>query len=41
LINSRENKTLETLVKLTETTIRLNKTVQGLQWAAGQLWQQG
>ncbi len=41
LINSRENKTLETLIKLTEATIKLNKTVQGLQWAAGQLWQQG
>jgi len=39
LVNSRENKTLETLLKLTETTIKYNKTSLGLQWAAGQLWQ--
>ncbi len=39
LINSRENKTLETLLKLTETTIKYNKTFYALQWAAGQLWQ--
>lgn len=37
LVNSRENKTLETLLKLTETTIKYNKTAQALQWAAGQL----
>jgi outer membrane protein TolC len=39
LVNSRENKTLETLLKLTEVTIKYNKTSLGLQWAAGQLWQ--
>ncbi|MEI8060370.1 MAG: TolC family protein, partial [Ferruginibacter sp.] len=39
LVNSRENKTLETLIKLTETTIKYNKTSLGLQWAAGLLWQ--
>lgn len=39
LVNSRENKTLETLLKLTEVTIKYNKTAVGLQWAAGQLWQ--
>ncbi|MEI7735587.1 MAG: TolC family protein [Ferruginibacter sp.] len=39
LVNSRENKTLETLIKLTETTIKFNKTSLGLQWAAGLLWQ--
>jgi outer membrane protein TolC len=39
LINSRETKALETLIKLTETTIKYNKTEQGLLWSAGQLWQ--
>jgi outer membrane protein TolC len=39
LVNSRENKTLETLLKLTEVTVKYNKTSLGLQWAAGQLWQ--
>jgi outer membrane protein TolC len=39
LVNSRETKALETLIKLTEVTIKYNKTAQGLQWAAGQLWQ--
>jgi outer membrane protein TolC len=39
LVNARENKALETLIKLTETTIKYNKTAQGLQWAAGKLWQ--
>lgn len=38
LINSRETKALETLIKLTEVTIKYNKTSFGLQWAAGQLW---
>jgi outer membrane protein TolC len=40
LVNSRENKALETLIKLTEATVKYNKTSFGLQWAAGQLWQQ-
>lgn len=39
LVNSRENKTQETMLKLIETTIKYNKTAAGLQWAAGQLWQ--
>lgn len=39
LVNSRENKTLETLLKLTEATVKYNKTSISLQWAAGQLWQ--
>lgn len=39
LVNSRENKTLETLLKLTETAVKYNKTSLGLAWAAGQLWQ--
>jgi outer membrane protein TolC len=39
LVNSRETKALETLIKLTEVTIKYNKTAQGLQWAAGQLWE--
>jgi outer membrane protein TolC len=39
LVNTRENKTLETLLKLTEATVKYNKTSLGLQWAAGQLWQ--
>ena len=38
LVNSRENKTLETLLKLTETVVNYNKTSLGLEWAAGQLW---
>lgn len=40
LVNSRENKTQEALIKLTEATIKYNKTSIALQWAAGQLWQQ-
>jgi outer membrane protein TolC len=39
LVNSRENKTLETLVKLTEVVVKYNKTSISLQWAAGLLWQ--
>ncbi len=39
LVNSRENKTQETLLKLIETTIKYNKTAISLQWAAGNLWQ--
>jgi outer membrane protein TolC len=39
LVNSRENKSLETLLKLTEVTIKYNKTSLSLQWAGGQLWQ--
>lgn len=39
LVNSRENKTLETLLKLTGAAVKYNKTSFGLQWAAGQLWQ--
>lgn len=39
LVTSRENKTLETLLKLTEATIKYNKTSISLQWASGQLWQ--
>ncbi len=38
LVNSRENKTLETLLKLTEITIKYNKAAQALQWASGQLY---
>ena len=39
LINIRENKALETLIKLTETAVKYNKTLMSLQWAGGQLWQ--
>jgi outer membrane protein TolC len=39
LINSRENKSLETRIKLTETAVKYNKAAFSLQWAAGQLWQ--
>lgn len=39
LVNSRENKTQETMLKLIETTIKFNKTAAGLQWASGTLWQ--
>ena len=39
LVNSRENKTQETMLKLIEAGIKLNKTAYSLQWAAGQLWQ--
>jgi outer membrane protein TolC len=39
LVNSRENKAQETLLKLIETTVQYNKTAAALQWAAGQLWQ--
>lgn len=39
LVNSRENKALETFLRLTEVTIKYNKALLELQWAAGQLWQ--
>ncbi len=39
LVNTRENKTLETLLKLTETTIGYNKVNYSLQWAAGKLFE--
>ncbi|MFM6925242.1 MAG: TolC family protein [Ferruginibacter sp.] len=39
LVNSRENKTQETMLKLVEATVKLHKTSAGLQWAAGSLWQ--
>ncbi len=39
LVNSRETKALETLIKLTETTINYNKAEQKLLWSAGTLWQ--
>ncbi len=38
LVNSRENKTLETFLKLTEVTAKYNKTAYALKWAAGELW---
>ena len=38
LVNSRESKTLETLLKLTEVTTKYNKTAYSLKWAAGELW---
>ncbi len=38
LVNIRENKTLETLLKLTEVTAKYNKTAYSIQWAAGELW---
>ena len=40
LVNSRENKTQETLLKLIEVSVKYNKTAASLRWAAGQLWQQ-
>lgn len=39
LVNSRENKTQETLIKLIDVSVKYNKTSYGLQWAAGNLWQ--
>jgi hypothetical protein len=39
IVNSRENKTQEVLIKLTEAAVKYNKTTIALQWAAGQLWQ--
>jgi len=39
LVNSRENKAIETMIKLTEVAVKYNKTAQALQWAAGKLWQ--
>lgn len=39
LVNSRENKTQETMLKLIEAAVKFNKTAAGLQWAAGTLWQ--
>ena len=38
LVNSRENKALETLLKLTEAAINYNKTAYTLRWSAGDLW---
>lgn len=38
LVNSRENKALETLIKLTEATVSYNKTAYTLRWSAGDLW---
>jgi len=38
LINSRENKAIEMMIKLTETTIKYNKNAFRLRWAAGKLW---
>ncbi|MBK7885697.1 MAG: TolC family protein [Chitinophagaceae bacterium] len=37
LLNSRENKVLETFQKLIELRFKLNKSLVALQWAAGQL----
>lgn len=39
LVNTRENKTLETFVKLIEVTTNYNKSFFTLQWAAGRLWE--
>jgi outer membrane protein TolC len=38
LVNSRENKTLESAIKLAETAISYNKTDYALRWASGILW---
>ncbi len=38
LVNSRENKALEALLKLTETAIDYNKSIYILKWSAGELW---
>ncbi|MBL0055215.1 MAG: TolC family protein [Chitinophagaceae bacterium] len=38
LVNSRENKAIETMIKLTEMAVKYNKAAQALQWAAGILW---
>lgn len=38
LINVRENKALETQLKLNESAINYNKTANALRWAAGDLW---
>jgi hypothetical protein len=38
LVNSRENKTLETMIKLIETIVKYKKTALGLKWATGNLW---
>ncbi len=38
LVNTRENKSLETLLKLSEATVTLHKTTNTLKWAAGELW---
>jgi outer membrane protein TolC len=40
LVNARENKTLETQLKLTEAVINYNKTNYSLLWSAGTLWLQ-
>ena len=37
LINSRENKALESLEKLIENKVKLYKTIFALQWSAGLL----
>jgi len=39
LVNNRENKTLETFVKLVEVAVKYNKSSVTLQWAAGRLWE--
>ncbi|HQW91782.1 MAG TPA: TolC family protein [Ferruginibacter sp.] len=39
LVNNRENKTQDTMLKLIEAAVKYNKTAAGLQWAAGNLWQ--
>lgn len=39
MVNSRENKTQEILLKLIDAAVKYNKTAAGLQWAAGNLWQ--
>ena len=39
LVNNRENKTQDTMLKLIEAAVKYNKTAAGLQWAAGKLWQ--
>ena len=38
LVNNRENKAQETLIKLTEAAINYNKTAVSLRWSAGELW---
>ena len=38
LLNSRENKTLETRIKFIETVIKFSKANYSLKWAAGELW---
>jgi outer membrane protein TolC len=38
LVNSRENKTQETMLKLVEAAVKYNKAEAVLQWSAGSLW---